>query len=526
MRSLVIGVAIVALAACNNGSNVQCDQNSNCDLSGGGMCIAASTGNMWCAYPDPLCPGGYRYSDQSIGDGVSGQCVPDNTMVDAGVDAPPDVPIDGPAVIPGSWGKQIPGAGFESVDAVAVSPDGSVFIVGSFDGTVDLGGGPLAATGTNDVFVAKFTSAGQHVWSKRFGGSGAAGANEVRVLSTGDLVIGGTYRGSVTLGTTTLTSSSTSDVDVFIARLSGTGDAVWAVTGGTTTGDTLRDLDVDSNDNIVACGGYNGSGTFFGAAFSGSYDPWLVRLTSAGATSWSKPLAVGGIAQTCSVAMTPGGDVVFGANFNGTVNAGGSTFTSVANSLDMFIARFAGATGAHVWSVPKGGTGNEEVIDVDASGTAVVLTGYFGGTINFGGAALTSAGGDDTFVVKLDAATGAHQFSIRTGGTTTDEGMHISTRPDGQITVAGIFAGTSNFGGTTITSNGDTDPFVIDVDGSTGAVVSVKSVGGISRDEAHGVASTADSLVFAGSFANSITVLGQTYTSMGGLDGYVIRYKR
>ena len=95
MRSFVIGVTIVALAACNKGSNVQCDQNSNCDLSGGGMCIAASTGNMWCAYPDPLCPGGYRYSDQSIGDGVSGECVPNNAVVDAGVDALSDASIDG-----------------------------------------------------------------------------------------------------------------------------------------------------------------------------------------------------------------------------------------------------------------------------------------------------------------------------------------------------------------------------------------------------------------------------------------------
>jgi hypothetical protein len=35
-----------------------------------------------------------------------------------------------------------------------------------------------------------------------------------------------------------------------------------------------------------------------------------------------------------------------------------------------------------------------------------------------------------------------------------------------------------------------------------------------------------DSLVFAGSFSQSITMLNQPYTSMGGLDGYVIRFKR
>jgi hypothetical protein len=44
--------------------------------------------------------------------------------------------------------------------------------------------------------------------------------------------------------------------------------------------------------------------------------------------------------------------------------------------------------------------------------------------------------------------------------------------------VAGIFTGTVNFGGTGLTSNGDYDPYVVDIDGSTGAITSVKSVGG------------------------------------------------
>jgi hypothetical protein len=51
------------------------------------MCVAES-GHQWCAYPDPACPSGYRYSDQSVGDGLSGQCVADDGVPDAGIDAP------------------------------------------------------------------------------------------------------------------------------------------------------------------------------------------------------------------------------------------------------------------------------------------------------------------------------------------------------------------------------------------------------------------------------------------------------
>jgi hypothetical protein len=73
-----------AFAACYERANVQCEQDSNCDLSGGGVCTSAETGNRWCAYPDPNCPAGYRYSTQAVGDGVSGACVAESMLVSIG----------------------------------------------------------------------------------------------------------------------------------------------------------------------------------------------------------------------------------------------------------------------------------------------------------------------------------------------------------------------------------------------------------------------------------------------------------
>lgn len=101
MRSTLLAVVILGAVGCGGRNAVQCEQDANCDLSGGGMCIASSTGGMWCAYPDPTCPDGYRYSDQSVGDGLAGECVPDDGIdVDAGVtaDARPDADPSGPIV--------------------------------------------------------------------------------------------------------------------------------------------------------------------------------------------------------------------------------------------------------------------------------------------------------------------------------------------------------------------------------------------------------------------------------------------
>jgi Tol biopolymer transport system component len=76
---------LIALAGCSNRKDVQCDVDSNCDLATGGVCVTASTGNNWCAYPDQNCAGGFRFSDYEVGDGVGGMCA--DARVDAGVDA-------------------------------------------------------------------------------------------------------------------------------------------------------------------------------------------------------------------------------------------------------------------------------------------------------------------------------------------------------------------------------------------------------------------------------------------------------
>ncbi|HEU0029909.1 MAG TPA: hypothetical protein VFQ53_04695 [Kofleriaceae bacterium] len=78
----IITASIAVLAGCPNRQNVPCNADTNCDLAAGGVCVAGPS-EQWCAYPDSNCPGGYRFSDFDVGDGVSGQCVGGNTNVDA-----------------------------------------------------------------------------------------------------------------------------------------------------------------------------------------------------------------------------------------------------------------------------------------------------------------------------------------------------------------------------------------------------------------------------------------------------------
>jgi len=92
-------LAILAVAAttlgCDNRLAVQCEINTNCNLTSGGVCTKAPNGNLWCAYGDPNCPSGLRYDTQDVGDGLAGSVAgaePDaGVPVDAGPPPPPGV---------------------------------------------------------------------------------------------------------------------------------------------------------------------------------------------------------------------------------------------------------------------------------------------------------------------------------------------------------------------------------------------------------------------------------------------------
>jgi len=141
LANLIVMAFAGTLVACINHVNVQCGQDSDCNLSGGGACTAAAgTTDRWCAYPDSGCPTGYRYSTLDVGDGVSGMCVAGTDAgVDAGIDAVGDTTcklrvafVDGK---PPSFGLEDDSSGQGEV--WIANPDGSGLVNLSNNATAD-----------------------------------------------------------------------------------------------------------------------------------------------------------------------------------------------------------------------------------------------------------------------------------------------------------------------------------------------------------------------------------------------------
>ncbi len=150
------------------------------------------------------------------------------------------------------------------------------------------------------------------------------------------------------------------------------------------------------------------------------------------------------------------------------------------------------------------------------------VTGYFFGAAIFGSCSLTSSGGSDIFVAKMDAD-GTWQWAAQAGGNDYDHGEAITIDDAGNCYVTGYFEGTATFGSYSLTSSGSYDIFVAKMDAS-GNWLWVNQAGGVSKDEGYGITiDDAANTYVTGYFYGTATFGLYSLTSSGSADIFVAK---
>lgn len=446
--------------------------------------------------------------------------------VDSGSNMNTDMASPGPGDMGGTpvskWPRQFGDSSDQLSTGVAIDHQNNVIVVGNFVGKADFGGGSLTSAGSNDVFIAKYSADGTHLWSKRFGGTYEEWVASVTVDSSNNIIIAGYFEGNTSLGGLGLTNQGAQDI--FVAKYGADGVHLWSKAFGSSAEEEAVAVAVDSADNVLLTGWFDGSVNFGGSALNsaGMSDTFLVKLMSSGAHSWSHGYG-GTMADLPAGIAVDGSDNVFlSATFTGMSNFGGTTLTSAGGS-DVAIAKYA-STGTHLWSSRFGGTSSDAsgAIAADSSGN-VIAVGSFQGTAGFGGTNLVSLGARDVFFAKYSGS-GAHVFSKGLGGTMTDRAYSASVSRNGDIFIAGSFAGAADFGGGTLNSAGLDDMWVGKYH-SDGSHVWSSSYGGTNLDEAIGIQPDgAGGAVILGYFQDKGTFGGVQLTSAGGWDIAVLTH--
>ena len=275
--------------------------------------------------------------------------------------------------------------------------------------------------------------------------------------------------------------------------------------GGTST-DLGQSTAVDAVGNVYVAGRFSftadfdpGAGTV-NLTSAGGFDLYVYKLNPGRNLVWARAMGGPGIDVGMGIAVDDSGNVYTTGCFTGTADfdpgPGTANLTSAGGEFDadVFVSKLD-SNGNYAWAKQLGGVNSDwaEGIALDDSGN-VYSTGSFFATGDFdpsgGTATLTSGGGDDAYVSKLDSD-GNFVWAGAMGGPGSDAGSDIVVDALGGVYTTGFFSGTGDFDPSGATANlisaGSNDIFVSKLD-SGGNFVWAGAMGGSSTDNGLGIA--------------------------------------
>ena len=195
--------------------------------------------------------------------------------------------------------------------SVAADASGNVYVSGSTYG--DLGG---SNEGDRDVFLSKFDSGGNGLWTTQFGTSRWDVSASVVVDASGNVYISGdTYGG--------LDGLNAGDHDAFLSRFDSDGNKLWTTQIGSNADDRSCSVAVDALGNAYITGYTEGD---LDGPNAGDYDGFLHKFDSDGNEIWTTQFGTSDRDHSRSVAVDASGNVYISGSTNGDLggpNAGG-----------------------------------------------------------------------------------------------------------------------------------------------------------------------------------------------------------
>jgi len=179
----------------------------------------------------------------------------------------------------------------QKAKGIAVDSSGNIYATGTFQNTVNFGGGNITSSG-KDIYLLKLNSSLAFQWVKRFardnGAAGQAFGTAVAIDEDGNVYSVGQIGGNYNLGGQDVASGSNNDA--YIVKHDSSGTFQWSKTFGGGSGmdayDKAQDIVIDSNDFIITVGQISGTTNFSTVGgntidFGSDAHNWVLKIKSA-----------------------------------------------------------------------------------------------------------------------------------------------------------------------------------------------------------------------------------------------------
>jgi hypothetical protein len=307
--------------------------------------------------------------------------------------------------------------------SIAVDGSGNVYVTGTSNAS--WGSPQRAYGGYSDAFVAKLDSTGKLVWNTFLGGTGITDSfgESIAVDGSGNVYIAGESRTS--WGSPLLAFKSLFFGNAFAAQIDSSGKLIWNAFLGGLYGDTGKAIAVDSSGNVYVAGGSQDTWGSPLRAFSGNVDAFVAKIAK---LSGSTATAVTSNANPASYEQT----VTFTASVSGSggTPTGTVTFTADGNAITG-----CGTNGVVSLS---GGSAACASSALTAAGSPHAITATYNGDATYDPSSGSLANGQTVNKANVTVTTWPAASAITYG-----QSLANSTLSGGAATPAGSFAFTS-----------------------------------------------------------------------------------
>ncbi|MDP4267259.1 MAG: SBBP repeat-containing protein [Bacteroidota bacterium] len=364
-------------------------------------------------------------------------------------------------------------------------------------------------------------------WLKQAGGSAEDRGFGIAVSDSGNIFVTGYFKGDGFFGTTKLKNSV--HEDVFIAKYDKNGKFKWANQAGSlSTDDDGQGVAVDKNENCYVIGFFEGKAVFDSKEVSsnGKTDIFVAKYNSNGIIEWVINIGGKGNDLGRSISLDGKGNCYITGKFEGTANFGDKSLTS-SGGEDIFICKINSENGKILWANSGGSKGNDDCfsISTDYNGNSYIAGGIEKDA-KFDNITMKGSGSQDIFLAKYNT-NGKLEWIKSAEGESTENARSVVVEPSGKyVYITGVFSSeTVSFDeNIKLKSAGVFDMFIAKYD-SNGILQWAKSEGGPDHDG--GLAITVDksgNSYVTGYFKSTARIGDKEYTSNGDLDVFIAKF--
>ncbi len=407
-----------------------------------------------------------------------------------------------------NWSVAGGGSGNELVKEICLTNANELLVAGTFSGSMDLEGTTYnSVAGGSDIFIIKYNSSNTISWVKTFGNACNEQLAGITSDAAGNIYLTGSFYNSLSIDNTTVMSAGSEDL--FITSLNADGNLNWLQSYGSTGTDAGTAIKASPDGTVILAATLTNNTFPVADQVSTGISANVAKLTAAGILLWSNCEsgdATGNISID-DIAIDPSGTVFVTGSFFGNVDAGDNGAISLQSNVNtLWVGSYTSEGSANYVSVPVMNASNMN------GGRAIALNNDSHPIVaGYTTGAITIGSNSylsadcDVMLFELDA-TGSPLWSSVIIAPGYQQPNKIALNDFGSVGITGLYVDNFNNGSVNLSNMGGSDGFFMLYE--NGSIAGLETLQSIGNDNALTIVVREEEFIVAGNYSgNSASVI-------------------